>query len=68
MLLQELLDQVLNETPITEDQKKKLVDWYESTYPLAKKKAEKSKVDKELRDKIAAMEAKKKEQQKKKKK
>ncbi|XP_054274919.1 dynein regulatory complex protein 11-like [Macrosteles quadrilineatus] len=63
---QELLDLLLGEAAISEEQKDKLWGWYEATYPLAKKRGEKAKIDKELRDKQAAAEAKKKDQKKKK--
>lgn len=63
---QEFLDKLLQESPVLEEQRVRLLEWYQGTYPLAKKKAEKAKVDAELRDKLAAMEAKKNEQKKKK--
>ncbi|XP_046680067.1 IQ and AAA domain-containing protein 1-like isoform X1 [Homalodisca vitripennis] len=64
---QELLDVLLKIPPISEEQTKKLLEWYESTYPLAKTRAEKTKADAEFRERLAAIEAKKNEQKKKKK-
>lgn len=63
---QEFLDKLLQESPVQEEQRVRLLEWYQGTYPMAKKRAEKAKVDADLREKLAAMEAKKNEQKKKK--
>lgn len=62
---QEFLDKLLLESPVVEEQRTRLLEWYQGTYPPAIKRAEKAKEDAELREKLAALEAKKKDKKKK---